>query len=224
MKQLERAEMDDRESMHLDILKGLSVYFDSPFVADIRDTALSHPRLTLGHALNRNQITSKRWLVEQLLAVTGGGLGRVCILGGWYGVLGALLLHDPRFRIDSVCSIDIDPSCEDIAKSLNRTHVEAGKFEFRHADMYEVDFPKGEFDLIINTSCEHLETIDRWFERIPDGTLLTLQSNNYFGIDGHVNCVDSLVQFKQQVPLSDTLFEGELPLKKYTRFMVIGRR
>ncbi|MDA7948233.1 MAG: methyltransferase domain-containing protein [Hyphomicrobiaceae bacterium] len=217
-------EKSDRESMHLDILKGLSVYFDSPFVADIQETALRHPRLTLGHALNRNQMTSKTWLVDKLHGATGGQLGRVCILGGWYGVLGAMLLHDPRFAVERVCSVDMDPTCEDIAKSLNRTHVEAGKFEFRLANMYEIDFPKSEFDLIVNTSCEHLETIDRWFERIPAGTLLTLQSNNYFGIDGHVNCVENIGQFKQQVPLSQTLFEGELELKKYTRFMLIGRR
>lgn len=217
-------ERSDRESMYLDILKGLSVYFDSPFVADIRETALRYPRLTLGHALNRNQMTSKRWLVEKLLGATGGELGRVCILGGWYGVLGAMLLHDPRFRIERVRSVDMDPTCEDIARSLNRTHAEAGRFEFQLANMYEIDFPKGAFDLIVNTSCEHLETIDKWFERIPSGTLLTLQSNNYFGIDGHVNCVDDIEQFKQQVPLSETLFEGELELKNYTRFMLIGRR
>ncbi len=217
-------ERSDRQSMHLDILKGLSVYFDSPFVADIRETALRYPRLTLGHALNRNQMTSKRWLVEKLLAATGGDLGRVCILGGWYGVLGAMLLHDPRFRIETVRSVDMDPACEDIARSLNRTHVDAGRFEFLLANMYEIDFPPDTFDLIVNTSCEHLETIDKWFERIPAGTLLTLQSNNYFGIDGHVNCVKSLEQFKQQVPLSETLFEGELELKNYTRFMLIGRR
>ena len=216
--------MTDQEAMHLDILKGLGVYFDSPFVADIRETSLRFPRLTLGHALNRNQITCKKWLVDNLFDATGGELGRVCILGGWFGVLGAMLLHDPRFNIESVNSFDLDPSCEEVANSLNRTHVKSGKFNFVTADMYEMDFSDGAFDLIVNTSCEHLETIGKWFERIPPRTLLTLQSNNYFGIDGHVNCVDDLEQFKAQVPLADVLFEGELALKKYTRFMLIGRR
>ena len=224
MTQPERTDMSDQQNMHLDILKGLAVHFDSPFVADIRETALHHPRLTLGHALNRNQMTSKKWLVETLFNATGGELGRVCILGGWYGVLGALLLHDPRFKVEHVHSIDKDASCEDVARSLNRTHVDAGRFEFLNADMYEMDFQEGAYDLIVNTSCEHLEEIDKWFERIPAGTLLTLQSNNYFGIDGHVNCVDNIDQFRQQVPLTDVIFEGQLELTKYTRFMLIGKR
>lgn len=216
--------MPNQDAMYLDILKGLTVYFDARFIADIRETALQYPRPTLGHALNHNQISCKKWLVETLFNVTGGKLGRVCILGGWYGVLGAMLLHDPRFQIESVSSFDLDSSCEEVANSLNRTHVDSGKFEFVTADMYDMDFGDGAFDLIINTSCEHLETIGKWFERIPAGTLLTLQSNNYFGIDGHVNCVDDLDQFKQQIPLADVMFEGEFVLKNYTRFMLIGRR
>jgi hypothetical protein len=90
--------------------------------------------------------------------------------------------------------------------------------------MYDMDFKDHGFDLIINTSCEHLEKIGKWFGKIPAGTLLTLQSNNYFGIDGHVNCVETLAQFKRQVPIEDVMFEGEIELKKYTRFMLIGRR
>ncbi len=216
--------MNEKIAMHLDILKGLSVYYDSPFIADIRETSLRFPRLTLGHALNRNQITCKKWLVETLFDVTGGELGRVCVLGGWYGVLGAMLLHDRRFRVERVTSVDMDPSCEEVANSLNRTHAKSGKFEFLTADMYEMDFGDRAFDLIVNTSCEHLEKIEKWYGRIPSRTLLTLQSNNYVGIEGHVNCVDDLDGFKRQVPLAEVMFEGELELKNYTRFMLIGRR
>ncbi len=216
--------MSGPDDFHLDILKGLTVYFDSDFVADIRKTATRFPGPNLGYALNRNQVTSKKWLVDTLFDVTGGELGRVCVLGGWYGVLGAMLLHDRRFKIESVRSVDRDPSCEEVANSLNRTHVDGGKFEFLTADMYDLDFEDGGYDLIINTSCEHLEMIGDWFEKIPSGMLLALQSNNYVGIEGHVNCVDDLDQFKQQVPLADVMFEGELSLNNYTRFMLIGRR
>jgi len=214
----------EKEAMYLDILKGLAVQFDSPLITDIRETALRFPRPTLGHALNVNQTTCKKWLVETLYKATGGELGRVCILGGWFGVLGAMLLHDPRFKIKQICSVDLDPDCEEVALSMNKTHVDAGRFKFLNADMYELDFEELACDLIVNTSCEHLETIGTWFERIPSGTLLTLQSNNYFGIDGHVNCVETLDAFKQQVPLSDVMFEGEITLKNYTRFMLIGRK
>ena len=216
--------MSNENSFYQDILKGLGVYFDSPFIADIRQTAHRFPSPDLGYALNRNQVTSKKWLVDTLFETTGGELGRVCILGGWYGVLGAMLLHDGRFGISSVCSVDMDPSCEAVAASLNRTHAESGKFTSLTADMVDLDYGEEDFDLIIKTSCEHLERIGDWFARIPRGPLLTLQSNNYYGIDGHVNCVDDLGAFKAQVPLSELLFEGERELPSYTRFMLIGRK
>lgn len=216
--------MPDDYSFHLDILRGLSVLHESPFIEDIRKTAEKYPDPYLGYALNRNQMTSKKWLVEKLYDVTGGDVAHVCILGGWYGVLGALLLHDPRFKVEKVTSVDIDPNCEDVALSLNRTHAETGAFQFLNANMFELDYAKHDFNLVINTSCEHVENLPDWFDLIPDGTFLTLQSNNYFGIEGHVNCVNNLEEFKAQVPIASVNFEGALELKKYTRFMVIGRR
>ena len=62
-----------------------------------------------------------------------------CLLGGWYGLLAAMLLHDDRPQIDTVTSIDLDPTCEDVARSLNRTHVADGKFEAITADICTID-------------------------------------------------------------------------------------
>jgi len=77
-------------------------------------------------------------------------------------------------------------------------------------------------DIIINTSCEHIEKFTEWFNAIPRDKLVVLQSNNYFEIDDHVNCVKDITEFKQQAPLSNIIYEGELELEKYTRFMLIG--
>lgn len=216
--------MPGKESFYSDILKGLAVYFDSPFIADIRDTADRFPDPYLGYALNRNQITSKKWLVDTLFNVTRGTLGRVCIVGGWYGVLGAMLLHDKRFSIDAVTSVDRDAACRDIADSLNRIHVDSGKFKSQTADMLQLDYRQDAYDVIINTSCEHLPDIGAWLDRIPEGTLLVLQSNDYHGIEGHMNCVDDVDAFKRQVPLATIIFEGEKKISAYTRFMLIGRK
>ena len=77
-------------------------------------------------------------------------------------------------------------------------------------------------DTIINTSCEHIEKFTEWFNSIPKGKLVALQTNNYFDLPEHVNCVKNLVEFKKQAPLSDIIFEGRLELEKYTRYMLIG--
>lgn len=216
--------MSGRDSFYSDILRGLAVYFDSRFISDIRDTAAHFPDPGLGYALNRNQITSKKWLVDTLFDVVGGTVGRVCIVGGWYGVLGAMLLHDSRFTVEAVRSVDRDASCKKIADSLNRTHVESGRFESLTADMLELDYRVGGFDLVINTSCEHLPALGDWLKRIPDGMLLVLQSNDYYGIEGHVSCVDDLDAFKRQAPLATVPFQGQMKIGTYTRFMLIGRK
>ena len=77
-------------------------------------------------------------------------------------------------------------------------------------------------DTIINTSCAHIEKFTEWFNAILKDKLVVLQSNNYFEIDDHINCVKNITEFKQQAPLSNIIYEGELELEKYTRFMLIG--
>ncbi|MBI2979096.1 MAG: class I SAM-dependent methyltransferase, partial [Rhodospirillales bacterium] len=150
-------------------------------------------------------------------------LGRVCIVGGWYGVLGAMLLHDKRFSVESVCSVDRDRSCREIADSLNRTHVDSGKFKSLTADMLNLDYSNN-YDVVVNTSCEHLPNLGDWLKLLPDRILLALQSNDYYGIEGHVNCVNDLDAFKRQAPLAVPMFEGQKKIGTYTRFMLIGRK
>lgn len=222
--------MPERDEFYQDIIAGLAVYFDSSFVSDVLGTAQRYPRPDLGHALNRNQTASKKWLLDALLGAAGERLGVVYVLGAWYGVLPAMLLHDSRFRIDHVVSVDIDPACAPIAECLNRCHAADGRFSTLSADMRGLRFnggadtPESAADVVVNTSCEHMAGLGEWFADLPDGLLLVLQSNDYVDCDEHVNCVPDLAAFKEQVPLSQVLFEGQLRLKKYTRFMLIGRK
>ena len=72
-------------------------------------------------------------------------------------------------------------------------------------------------DTIINTSCEHIKNFDRWYDKIPDGLLVALQSNNYYNVPEHINCVDNEVQLAIQAPMKDVLYMGSLHLKKYSK-------
>ncbi len=222
-----------KDEFYHDILDGLSVYMSSSFILDILHAIREYPVMRLGQSLNLGQVSSKKWLLDSLVDAGEVNLGVIYILGGWYGVLGAMLLHDPRFSIDKVVSVDIDAQCKPIADALNRTHVECGKFESVTADVYHLDYSQmfsrsgkkpGKPDLLINTSCEHLSDFDRWYDRIPPQTLMVVQSNDYFSCDEHINCAVDLEAFVRQAPMSEVMYQGQMKLKKYTRFMQVGRK
>lgn len=212
------------DEFYRDILAGLAVHADSGFVRDVLATLTAHQAPGIAVALNKNQMASKRWLADALYAAAGGRFGRVVILGGWIGALAAVLLHDRRFDIECVVSIDIDPQCAPVATSLNATHVRAGRFEARTADMRELDHVAEAADLLVNTSCEHVAGFERWYARVPDGQRLVLQSNDYVACAEHVNCVPDLAAFEMQAPMRERLFAGERAMRRYTRFMLIGRK
>ena len=223
-----------KDQFYKDILDGLSLFYDSRFITDIRNSALRFPVSQLGNALNRRQTASKLWLLDRLFENHGGELGEVHVLGGWYGVLGALILHDPRFTEARITNIDLDPSCAPIAESLNAVNVERGLFCAATADILDIRYTGSNSvvgdttlsapDILINTSCEHLNDFAAWFDGLPPGVLLVLQSNDYVSELEHVNCVEDLEAFKAQAPLAHLIYAGVLELDKYTRFMLIGRK
>ena len=220
----------DKDEYYHDILDGLATYYANPFIADILATVSRFTAPDLGAALNKNQITGKLWLTNELHRAVGGRLGNIYILGGWYGVLAAMLLHDNRFDITGVVCIDRDEHCKPIADSLNRTHISRGKFRAITADLQQLDYEdilvnsnsKTRPDVLINTSCEHLDQFEQWYAKIPSGTLQVLQSNDYYACEEHTNCVPDLETFQQQAPMHELLHAGSLRLKKYTRYMLIG--
>ncbi len=186
----------------------------------------------LQHALNHNQIACKTWLLDALYGALGGRFGTVALLGGWYGVLGALLLDDARYRVDRVVSVDIDPDCARVAHALNRDAVAEGRFAARTADVRELDYADLNGgangteapDLVLNTSCEHITPTRAWYERVPAGMLQAHQSNDYYDCPEHVNCLPDLDAFKADLPMRELMYQGTMARKKYTRFMLIGRK
>ena len=77
-------------------------------------------------------------------------------------------------------------------------------------------------DTIVNTSCEHIINFDGWYNLIPEGKLVILQSNDYIDVEEHVNCSKDIEMFSKSTPMAQTLFEGTLDLGAYRRFMKIG--
>lgn len=199
----------------------------------------SHPKMDFPAALSAGQIASKRWLIEELEAIDLP-LGNVFVLGGWWGILPAMMF-EANLDFHMIRSFDIDPSCAAIADAMNMTYVrEDWKFKASTADMFDIDYNQYRYktsrrnnteveeldipDTIINTSCEHLTHFSKWWEKIPKRKLVILQSNNFSEISEHTNCVSSVEDLIRSAPMSEVLFSGELQLEKYKRFMLIGRK
>ena len=228
----------DKDELYQTVLEGLAHYLEDPFVADVGHALSRFPRPRLALSLNKNQLRSKRWLLRELRRVYPDPLGTVYVLGGWYGVLAAMLLADDKAEVDRVVSFDLDPDCEEVARALNHRHVRARRFFAVTRDMENLDYltdrvPRSDdadaplsvcADLVVNTSCEHLDDFCGWYRGVPRGTLMVLQSNDFFSCEEHVNCVPDLETFQRQAPMDPLLSASSLALKRYTRFMLIGRR
>jgi hypothetical protein len=186
--------------------------------------------------LSQGQINSKQWVVAELSKLNLD-LGTVFICAGWYATLSSMLFES-EIKISKIRSFDIDPTCIRVAEIFNKPWVvDNWKFKSSTKDIFELNFNADTYyvtradgtmceltdvpDTIINTSCEHITEFDKWYALIPKGKLVVLQTNNYFDIPEHVNCSTSLQDFANRTPMT-VLFQGELMLEKYTRYMRIG--
>ncbi|HEY5817645.1 MAG TPA: class I SAM-dependent methyltransferase [Mesorhizobium sp.] len=216
---MDAPEQDWREHA-FDLTRGIAAYSRSELVANIARVIAKHPEADVATAFNHKQVACKMWARDELFESCGGKFQRIWVLGGWYGVLAAMLFEDKRFDIGAIDSIDIDDAVKPVARTLNKAAGE--RFNAITGDMYALNYAGARPDLVVNTSCEHIADVRGWLDLLPRGTRVLLQSNDYFAEPTHINCVASLAEFEALVRLADLRFAGELPQKKYTRFMLIG--
>lgn len=210
---------DWRESA-FDLTRGIGDYSGSPLVRNLAKVIAKYPQADMANAFNHKQVACKMWARDRLFDSYGGRFDRIWILGGWYGVLAAMLFDDSRFEIAVLDSIDIDPDVGAVARTLNQ--AAGDRFSAVTGDMYALDYRVERPDLVVNTSCEHIADVRGWLALLPEGTRVLLQSNDYFSEPTHINCVATLEAFEIMAGLRDLRFSGSLPMKKYTRFMLIG--
>jgi len=170
------------------------------------------------------QLFSKQWLVETLETRGHYVNANIVIHGGWNGVL-ANMLFNSNLGIGHITSVDIDPKCEYIAKSINKKYEQQGRFTAVTGDMCDYEYDN-RVDIIINTSCEHItqEQYDKWLGNAPNA-MFVLQSNNYFTHPTHINCSKDLKEFETKSKCKIE-YSGEYqpPYVKYTRYMIIGSK
>ena len=152
----------------------------------------------------------------------------IVIFGSWYG---SILIPAFYNDVKRITAIDMD------AKVIS-------KAKYKIFKDYDVEFITGDIfekyrdqytscDLFINTSCEHMKSMKEWgpaptyknpwWDRVSPA-YFAFQSNNMYDIEGHINCVSSIEEFKYQMPdNAKILKEDTLRDDRGTRFTLIGQ-
>jgi hypothetical protein len=169
----------------------------------------------------KGQVNSKIWLADTLHSNHVDDDARIVIYGGWNGVLASILFNS-KMSIEHITSVDIDPTCEETAYTVNKNYEMSGRFDAVTADMCTYTEPA---DIVINTSCEHItqEQYEQWLDNQPDNALIVLQSNNYFELDEHVRCSVDSDDFMRMSKIKP-FWRGSYDTPKYTRYMLIGKK
>jgi len=228
------------------ILRFINSFVDDGFLVDIHkwvsiDEA-SVGRGDLSDHFSRGQIMSKLWMMEELRnVVSGNNLGTVVLYGGWYATVAHFFFK--FFSPQKLYSIDLDPTTVEVADCFNARQGcendwqfkafahDVGTITYNQAGTFVIPADASQMGIaeisikptvIVNTSCEHMD--DEWFNNLPDGQFVVLQTNDYFDNPQHSNCVDSIEAALAKYKFSEVHFSGELQTYLYKRFMIIGTK
>jgi len=172
---------------------------------------------------SNNQFIAKTKILNLIneLAFSNENLD-VIIFGCWYG---SILIPGLYNRASRITGIDLDEQVLKIAK--NRFFKNKKNLEFIAGDVFDKDLSRYHTcDLFINTSCEHMKPIKEWpyWDRAKINSYFAFQSNNMFDIEGHINCVSNIEEFKTQLPNNFQIInQAEIEDTRGTRFSLVGK-
>tara|TARA_B100002019_G_C21062366_1_gene494742 strand:+ start:71 stop:739 length:669 start_codon:yes stop_codon:yes gene_type:complete len=179
-----------------------------------------------------SQLESKLWVVDELKKIEDRFdlQPTIALIGGWFANYLTPLLID-NLNASKVINHEIDNDAKDISYKYNKRYKDTGQYQclIKDAMMKELDEI---FDIVINTSCEHMFPMKRFVEMnkqtLPfngeqNNPLYVLQSTNDDQYDDHINCVSSPEELAEQASIVPE-YMGSLTLSSgMERFMVIGR-
>lgn len=180
-------------------------------------------RMDIIDSFSNNQFKSKLELIHLIQeAEILNNLTNVTIWGCWYGSLLVPLLAP---IVNNVIMIDRDDEVIRIGK--NKLFQNYENVSWSTGDIFEKwrgDLP--DTDLVINTSCEHMKPMNEWpnWGKMKNNLYFAFQTNNMFDIEDHINCVNTINEFKAQIPKNAEIFtESEIQDERGIRFSIVGR-
>ena len=145
----------------------------------------------------------------------------IVIFGCWYGSILIPMFKEAR----RITLIDTDDEVMRISKHRLFSHYKDVNLDYVVDDVFNWA-PTAErikwCDLIINTSCEHMRPMKEL--NLNTNAYFAYTSNNMFDIEGHINCVNNIEEFKKQLPdTSKVLSENEVTDERGSRYLLVGK-
>jgi len=143
----------------------------------------------------------------------------IVIFGCWYG---SILIPSFYNEVKRITAIDLDPKV--ISKAKYKIFKDYN-VDFISKDVFDWAPDSSRIkktDLIINTSCEHMPSMKEL--NLETKAYFAYTSNNMYDIEGHINCVSSIEEFKHQLPVNaKVMIEDKIIDERGTRFLLIGK-
>ena len=180
-------------------------------------------------SMNQSQLESKLWIIQELIKLEIKPKV-VALLAGWHSQYIIPLLIE--YGVEFIYNFEIDRDAKDISYKFNKRYKDQEKYECHITDiMFKEIWRKeencGAFDVLINTSCEHMFPMRRFRElnkKLSGNPIYVLQSTNEDKYEDHINCVSGPEELAEQAEFVDIMYSGTKTLDNgMERFMVIGK-
>ena len=180
-------------------------------------------------SMNQSQLESKLWIIQELIKLEIKPKV-VALLAGWHSQYIIPLLIE--YGVEFIYNFEIDRDAKDISYKFNKRYKDQEKYECHITDiMFKEIWRKeekcGAFDVLINTSCEHMFPMRRFRElnkKLSGNPIYVLQSTNEDKYEDHINCVSGPEELADQAEFVDIMYSGTKILDNgMERFMVIGK-
>jgi len=151
--------------------------------------------LTMQGSFESGLILNKLWLLHQLQKIQDQ-FSTIYILGSWYGNM-SILLAKSQIQYNHIVNVDSDPRVVRGSQRIARAMGLDDRIEPMVQDANQLDYRQLDQDgLVINTSCHDMDNRG-WFDHIPAGVLVALQSR------------DDVDHDLSEYDLSQTLYQGQ---------------
>ena len=164
-------------------------------------------------AFSHGQVVSKIWLCEELEQYLEAQ-SNLFILGGWYNVLGFMLLTRRPDHYKTIYNLDMDPTAIKVANKITDAWHRVENITVDANDILTMDPVT---DTVINCSVEHFDN-NAWFDKLPSGTLCCIQSSNMTDPEEPwlIKQPNPDIQaFMARFPMKETLFLGTKKITYY---------